>query len=881
MKKRILFIALFFLIITEFLIIAKDNYKLQSGDVLKIFVWKHPEFDRTVKVNIDGDIIYDVIGKNIKAKDLTIKDLAKLIEKELSSIIYEPKIVIDIAEFQKNNIIILGEEIKEGLYNLEKNTTLIEMLKQVGWSYNKDKITNVKIIKQNGGIKEIKANEIIELGKSENNITFENGDIVYISIKPAVLKLEKKIKVLITGEVKNQKIYDFDEKTKLITALQSAGWEYNKTRNQKVTILREKDKKKIEMYISDIFEGKIEKNILLENDDIIYISDEKEEGQSETAPQMIPKSAPAVTAQSPKIKKDIFEPPAPSKIHIFLIGSGLSVQGRIEVKDNFNILDLLELIKWKPEETYYTNLEITNQGQKKIISNLEKTILINSDILKYPLSDNDVIMIEKKSLNVKINLFVISDQFKTEKYIFNPDITLTDFLNAINYQYSDSYFTTFSLYRDGNPEISFVLEENIDKLSSRLLFANNDVIYIERYNRYKEVSLVGDSIKENLYKLESKEKLMDLLKKSDFKLQDDVIQIAYIKRKNGENKVIILNDLLNLNKQEYNLNLNDRDYIQIKDYVEINYDNSIMQVPKNDALTFEFKLHNIDAAQIVDNLKNYTEGKNSIIVNSSKNSIIIKDTPLNIKKLIPVIMNLDKPLQIKQFRISAQIVEVSMSNEDEYNLSFGEQSENYSNGTTNTIRNENLNINTLSYNLEGQIIFRSYPSNMYVMLNDLKKKGKVNTLSRPKIVTLNKKEAEISVGNQIPYRKSETNNINGLEATNVAYEFKDVYIKLKVTPEFVYPDKIMLNIQPEANSLAGYTIDNQPIINSRKASTNIIIKSGDTVFIGGIISTSNTESEQKNKLLDKIPLLNNLFGGHKKTDSRNELIVLLTCEVIE
>ncbi|HOK41982.1 MAG TPA: hypothetical protein PLD27_13210, partial [bacterium] len=319
----------------------------------------------------------------------------------------------------------------------------------------------------------------------------------------------------------------------------------------------------------------------------------------------------------------------------------------------------------------------------------------------------------------------------------------------------------------------------------------------------------------------------------------------------------------------------DGDFIQIKEYVELPFDSSFIQISKEDIISYEYKFKNIEVEKIIEEIKKYFENKNVFVINNSNNSLIIKDKPLNIKKILPVLQNLDKAVSIKQFKISAQIVEVSFNNEDDFGLSMAE-----------VVDNDNIGKNLFNYNsIDGQIIFRSYPSNIQIILNNLKKKGKVNTLSRPNIVAINKKEAEILVGNQIPFKKAmydiSANNNDNVITSNVSYEFKDVFIKLKVTPDFIFPDKILLNIQPEANSLAGYTTDNQPIINTRKATTNILIKSGETVFIGGIISSNNTEVEQKNKFFEKIPLLNSLFTTKKKSDSRTELIVLLSCEIIE
>ncbi|HPQ19218.1 MAG TPA: hypothetical protein PKX90_08145, partial [bacterium] len=530
---------------------------------------------------------------------------------------------------------------------------------------------------------------------------------------------------------------------------------------------------------------------------------------------------------------------------------------------------------WRYDENYFTHIEIINFNNKKIIHNLEKTIASNSDILKYNLLDNDFILIEKRPALEKINVLIISNLFNTNIYSFNSDVTFFEILNFLKYQYSDTQLTTLTLYRNGELEQSLIIENNINKLNEEIFLQNNDILFIENFPKYKKINLLAENIKEKEFILQTNERLIDLIKKINFSIDDDYIQIAYIKSKTGENNVVILNDLLN-NTQNSNINLSDGDFIQIKEYVELPFDSSYWQIPKDDIISYEYKFKNIEVEKIIEEIKKYFENKNVFVLNYSNNSLIIKDKPLNIKKIIPVLENLDKAYTIKQFKITAQIVEVSFNNEDDFGMSVGE-----------VVDNDNLGKNFFNYNsIDGQIIFRSYPSNIQIILNNLKKKGKVNTLSRPNIVAINKKEAEILVGNQIPFKKamydiSANNNNNNAITSNVSYEFKDVFIRLKVTPDFIFPDKILLNIQPEANSLAGYTTDNQPIINTRKATTSILIKSGETVFIGGMISTNNTEVEQKNKLFEKIPLINTLFTTKKKSDSRTELIVLLSCEIIE
>ena len=156
----------------------------------------------------------------------------------------------------------------------------------------------------------------------------------------------------------------------------------------------------------------------------------------------------------------------------------------------------------------------------------------------------------------------------------------------------------------------------------------------------------------------------------------------------------------------------------------------------------------------------------------------------------------------------------------------------------------------------------------------IKSRADTEIVSNPRIATLNNCEALINVGQTLSLPKYERNSLTGkMEITG--YEAKDLGIILKVTPHINIKGEIVVDLAPQISDLLRYdTLDKAsgivaPVFSSRQAKTQVMIKDGDTIFIGGLIKESDVEVKKK------VPIIGDIFGGIPGADlllSKKEIV---------
>jgi type IV pilus assembly protein PilQ len=156
--------------------------------------------------------------------------------------------------------------------------------------------------------------------------------------------------------------------------------------------------------------------------------------------------------------------------------------------------------------------------------------------------------------------------------------------------------------------------------------------------------------------------------------------------------------------------------------------------------------------------------------------------------------------------------------------------------------------------------------------------NKVRTLSAPKVATVDNQEAEIKQGQQVPYT-----TIDSSGRTVVAYV--DAFIRLKVTPHFTNDKRISMKVEAE-RSFPGDRIDfpggfSFPI-NTRKATTNVLVSNGATVVLGGLLQSDERWSESRVPWISKVPVFGSLFKSTSiGPEGKIELLIFLTPTILE
>ncbi len=168
--------------------------------------------------------------------------------------------------------------------------------------------------------------------------------------------------------------------------------------------------------------------------------------------------------------------------------------------------------------------------------------------------------------------------------------------------------------------------------------------------------------------------------------------------------------------------------------------------------------------------------------------------------------------------------------------------------------------------------------NIGAVLRAYKNDSDINIVSTPQILTTDNTEAEISVGENVPYITSQNTTAGEQDYTN--YEYRDVSTKLTITPQVNQAETLRLEIATEVIKLKS-NVDFRPTTFKRTANTTVIVKNNETVVIGGIIGQDTTKSNTRVPLLGDIPVLGRLFRSDANNLVQTNMFIFITPRIIK
>jgi len=253
------------------------------------------------------------------------------------------------------------------------------------------------------------------------------------------------------------------------------------------------------------------------------------------------------------------------------------------------------------------------------------------------------------------------------------------------------------------------------------------------------------------------------------------------------------------------------------------------------------------------------------------NSLIITDIPEAIERIRKLIEKLDNPTS--QVLIEALIMSVKLSETDKFGIDWTATHKDVS------ARKISQSLRAPSSTLDlyyGKTILPHWAFEAQLALYAQDKRVKI--LANPRVLTLDNLTAHIEITEQVPY----TYTSSSAEGTVTSTQFKDIGIKLYVTPHITKDKFISLNIKAEQSYVAAYIGDtNEPSIDSRKAETNLLLKDRETVVIGGLRKKDDTVTVEKVPLLGDVPFLGALFRRKVKETTESELLIFITPYIVE
>ncbi|MEN6373693.1 MAG: secretin N-terminal domain-containing protein [Smithella sp.] len=170
------------------------------------------------------------------------------------------------------------------------------------------------------------------------------------------------------------------------------------------------------------------------------------------------------------------------------------------------------------------------------------------------------------------------------------------------------------------------------------------------------------------------------------------------------------------------------------------------------------------------------------------------------------------------------------------------------------------------------------------VINALASDSKAKLMAAPHIMVSDNSEARIQVGQQVPIVTSETYNSTTTTSPVRTIQYKDIGIILKVKPQINDSGLISLQIAQEVSTYSTiklYSNEDQIILNKTEATTNLVVKNGQTIVIGGLIREDDSKAREGIPWLLKIPILGYLFGNTTKENNRTELVILLTPYIVK
>lgn len=246
------------------------------------------------------------------------------------------------------------------------------------------------------------------------------------------------------------------------------------------------------------------------------------------------------------------------------------------------------------------------------------------------------------------------------------------------------------------------------------------------------------------------------------------------------------------------------------------------------------------------------------------------------------LLEMEHPSQI---RLEAQIIEINSDYTKNLGIQYWSQTPGSNSSSDSSTGNSNSGITVgtagLFYGGEDFSSTRkhggwlgSHVANVNVTLQALINEGKARILSRPSITTMSGKTANILIGGRIPIPVSDGNG-------NVSIDWHEYGVKLNIEPVVDSEDKITSKVHAEVSTLDyshGVKIDSfsVPGIATREAESEVNVRSGMTMAIGGLINSEDAKIVSKIPLLGDIPIIGRFFRHTSNTRDKRELIILIT-----
>jgi len=326
------------------------------------------------------------------------------------------------------------------------------------------------------------------------------------------------------------------------------------------------------------------------------------------------------------------------------------------------------------------------------------------------------------------------------------------------------------------------------------------------------------------------------------------------------------------------------------------------KVKAEDLVDRVFYIRNLQATELMTALRQNLSPRGLMQISQGTNALVVRDTETKMAVLKQLIEGLD--LEVPQVQIEARIVQADTVYARGLGVQWGIQNSDFGPNTFSSVGNltgpfapvAGTGATTIPrdflVNLPAQVPgLPSVPGIGYTFgklapgfaldlrLSAGELLGLAKVIAAPKITTLDKREAKISQGESIPFQ---TTSLQGTQTT-----FVDANLELNVTPQITSRDpkemgkQIMMRVRATRNAVGARSNPAGPSIDRREANTQVIVRDGETMVIGGVFIDTQNNNVNGVPYLSRIPVLGWLFKNKTESISKQELLIFLTPSIVK
>lgn len=309
-----------------------------------------------------------------------------------------------------------------------------------------------------------------------------------------------------------------------------------------------------------------------------------------------------------------------------------------------------------------------------------------------------------------------------------------------------------------------------------------------------------------------------------------------------------------------------------------------------------------DIASLLTSESGLMSARGTAVVDERTNTLLMKDTGDNLDKIREAIALLDVP--VRQVLIEARIVIANTSVGEKLGIRWGGAGQQVSGdsyvnfgGSQNTLSESNQILvgNTSRNDGRDNISFpdayvvdlgvsdagassvavgiQTFDYLLDLELSAVETDGDAEIVSQPRVITADGQTASIQTGTEIPYQEATSSGASSVS-------FKAAVLKLEVTPQITPDDRIIMDLKINQDSI-GDVFNGIPSINTNALETQVLVENGETIVLGGIFRSTETNATTKTPFFGDIPLIGVLFRRTEHTETKAELLVFITPRLVK